>query len=370
MATEIFSARRQALRVGLAALTLGAAWPLRVGALPSPDVVLAAAWKRGERYQVGWLQLDAKASSPALRVIAALDVPTRAHGVWLDAQGALLAVARRPGDWLLRWARTQTPQWQWMAPGRSFNGHVITHRDGQRLYTTETDSDSGAGRVTLRDMRTLGVQHEWPTHGRDPHQLLWDEQTPNALVIANGGIETRPESGRIKLNKAEMDSSLVRLDAESGRLLGQWRLDDARLSLRHLAWSGAPQSRQLGIALQAEHDDEAQRVAAPVLALFDGKRLQAHAPSQALAGYGGDIAACANGFVVSCTRAGAVAEFDLEGGLRGFTELPQACALAAGEKLWVGGAPQALRQLDKSAVVVTLPEGLVLDNHWQVRRLG
>jgi hypothetical protein len=36
-------------------------------------------------------------------VSAALDVPTRAHGVWAEAGGTLLAVARRPGDWLLRW---------------------------------------------------------------------------------------------------------------------------------------------------------------------------------------------------------------------------------------------------------------------------
>lgn len=361
MATENFLARRDALRV-LGALALGAALPWSASAAPTSTVSLAAAWKRGDRYQVGWLQWDASATS--LRISAALDVPTRAHGVWLDAQGALLVVARRPGDWLLRWSLNEAPQWHWMPTERSLNGHVITHHDGQRLYTTETDTDSGAGLVALRDARTLAVQQEWPTHGRDPHQLLWDEQVPNALVIANGGLETRPESGRLKLNKAAMDSSLVRLDADSGALRGQWRLDDARLSLRHLAWSGAQHHRQLGIALQAEHDDETQRATAPVLAVFDGTRLHAHAAEKVLSGYGGDIAAHENGFAVSCTRAGGVAQFDLDGAWRGFTELPQACALAAGAQMWAGGAPQAARCIEQNHAVVALPEGLVLDNHW------
>lgn len=64
-----------------------------------------------------------------------------------------------------------------------------------------------------------------------------------------------------------MDSSLVRLQGDSGALLRQWRLSDQRLSLRHLAWN--TQRNVLGIALQAEHDQETERSMAPVLALFD-----------------------------------------------------------------------------------------------------
>ena len=40
----------------------------------------------------------------------------------------------------------------------------------------------------------------------------------------------------------------MRLDATMGRLMGQWRLQDPRLSLRHLAWG--PDGKTLGIALQ------------------------------------------------------------------------------------------------------------------------
>ena len=50
-----------------------------------------------------------------------------------------------------------------------------------------------------------------------------------------------------------MNSSLVRLDGDTGALLGRWRLHDPRLRLRHLA--GHPGRKVLGIALQAEHDD-------------------------------------------------------------------------------------------------------------------
>ena len=48
-----------------------------------------------------------------------------------------------------------------------------------------------------------------------------------------------------------MDASLVALHPGNGELLGQWRLADPYLSMRHLAWDARHQ--RLGIALQAEH---------------------------------------------------------------------------------------------------------------------
>jgi hypothetical protein len=124
-------------------------------------------------------------------VSAALDVPTRAHGVWAEAGGTLLAVARRPGDWLLRW-RPDAAQggkaiaWGWIEPDRAFNGHVIASPDGKRLYTTETNLETGQGLIGLRDAATLEKTGEWPTHGMDPHELLLDAD--GSLVVANGGI--------------------------------------------------------------------------------------------------------------------------------------------------------------------------------------
>src|SRR5688572_7618621 len=148
---------------------------------------LAAAWEGQDGYQVGVLAQH----GAALAVSAAMDVPTRAHGVWVEAGGTLLAVARRPGDWLLRW-RPDAAQggnaaaWGWIEPDRAFNGHVIASPDGKLLYTTETNLENGQGLIGLRDAATLEKTGEWLTHGMDPHELLLDAD--GSLMVANGGI--------------------------------------------------------------------------------------------------------------------------------------------------------------------------------------
>lgn len=304
---------------------------------------LAAAWDDAQgRHFAGWLA----ASATALRVQRAIELPTRAHGLHVEADGALLVVARRPGDWLLRWPAQGPAQWRWSEPDRRFNGHLLAL--GGRLLTSETDLDSGAGRVVVRERRSLQVMADWASHGIDAHQLLADAD--GSLLVANGGVTTRPETGRVKLARDRMDSSLVRLDADDGTLLGQWRLADRRLSLRHLARHAGG---GIGIALQAEHDDAAQRGAAPLLALFDGTALAIAAAPQVLAGYGGDIVATPAGFVVAATRAGGLARWSADGRWAGFTPLPEACPLAWHDgTLWAGGRD-------------TVPP-LRLDNHWLV----
>jgi hypothetical protein len=324
--------------------------------------VLAAAWQVDDRYRAGWLALRAGQSVTEL---GAIDVPTRAHHVGVDRAGRLLAVARRPGDWLLSVAAPgSAPLWHWIEPSRAFNGHAITSPDGRRVLTTETDLDSGAGLIGVRDAATLAKLDEWPTAGIDPHQLLWDAGSACGLFVANGGVATRPETGRTKHELARMDSSLARLDARDGRLSGQWRLGDPRLGLRHLAWHHAPGGRQLGIALQSEHDSAEARADAPVLALFDGQALRAAPSPMPLAGYGGDIAGSANGFVISCPRAGGLARFDAAGGWQGFSALPQACALAAttpGRHVLAAGLPRAV---DVEAADEFELGALRVDNHW------
>jgi len=333
------------------------------------ELRVAAAWQVGEQYRVGLLAL--KVGAP-VRELSSIEVPTRAHGVWADAAGHLVAVARRPGDWMLRWAGPgPAPQWQWSEPLRAFNGHALASPDGQRLYTTETDLDTGAGLLGVRDARTLARLDEWPTNGLDAHQLLWDPNHPGHLVVANGGIATLPETGRIKHGLDRMDSSLVRIDTRSGRLMGQWRLNDPRLSLRHLAWSG--DGTHLGIALQAEHADPAVRARAPVLAVFDGRTVTAIDAPRELAGYGGDIAASGNGFAVSCPRVQGVAHFSADASSavqwHGFSPLREACAVAAqrGAQLWVGGRPEAqLLTADGVEVGASTLGARQLDNHWSV----
>lgn len=343
--------RRRALLSGSAGW-LAMAWA-------QPAVHLAAAWSgpQAERHHVGWVE----ARSGSLRVLAATEVPSRAHGVGVEPDGSVLFVARRPGDWLLRWhPRTGALQWLWSDPDRRFTGHLSRPPTQPWLYTAETDLETGAGLLAARDPRTLALQAEWPTGGIDPHQLLADAD--GSLLLANGGIPTLPETGRAKWDLDRMDPSLVRLDPRTGRCLGQWRLDDARLSIRHLARHAGG---TIGIALQAEHDDATAKAQAPVLALFDGRTLHTVPAPMALAGYGGDIAATAAGFGVSVPRAGGVAHWAADGGWLGLRLLPGACALASGPGgLWAGGHDTAAHWTDAGAASRHAVPRLKLDNHW------
>ena len=340
-------------------------------AAPQTPARLAATWASGVdgSYHAG-LSLQNKEHLPkhghGLEAKNTIELPTRAHALLAGPDGALLVVARRPGDWLLRWrpGAAAEPQWAWAAPERAFNGHALWSADGTRLFTTETDLGSGAGLVGVRDARTLDLLAEWPTHGIDPHELLLD--AGGQLIVANGGVPTRPETGRAKGDLGGMDSSLVRLHAATGRRLGQWRLPDPRLSLRHLARTEVDGQPHIGIALQAEHGDAAARAAAPVLALFDGEGLRSVASPEPLAGYGGSIAACAGALWVSCPRVNGVARFDARGRWQGLVPLPEACALAPdsqGRRLWIGGLECAARH-DGARPAAFRATGLRLDNHW------
>jgi hypothetical protein len=349
--------QRRAFLIGLGAL-LGT--PGFVRAAPA-RVTLAAAWQAGNRYQVGVLDQDA---ARGLQIAGAFDVPTRAHGLLRERGGTLLAVARRPGDWLVRWSRSgRAIAWQWVEPRRAFSGHVLASPDGRILYTTEMNLDTGAGLIGVRDAASLEKRAEWPTHGIDAHELVWDAMNDRCLIIANGGVPTQPETGRVKRNLERMDSSLVRLDVRDGKLLGQWRLDDPRLSLRHMAWYR--DARVLGIALQAEHDDAAAKTRSPVLARFDGHSLRTVSAPVPLAGYGGDIAALEHTFAVSCPRAQGIALYGTDGAWHGFLPLAEACALAAASAaaLWAGGHPAALTWSHDKWATRPAPD-VRLDNHW------
>lgn len=377
--------RRHLLQSSLQAalgLTLGTALPwARAGA---SAVTLLAAWRQDARESIGLIELD----GAHWRMRSQLILPTRAHGLVVEPGGTVLAAARRPGDWLLRWRPgEEKAQWQWIEDDRRFNGHVIVAATGKRLvWTTETELEDGQGLIGVRDPVTLEKLDEWPTRGRDPHQLLALPQAvagfaAGTLMVANGGIPTLPETGRAKLldqrlKQQRMDSSLTALHPETGEVLGQWRLSDPYLSIRHLAFDA--RSGRLGIALQAEHPDAAQKQAAPVLAVWDGRTLRAAEEQPALLGYGGDIVALPQaladrgGFAVSCARANALALFSTEGRWQKTLPHPGAYALAGNEgHVWLGGDPDIL-EMD-APVRGTPPTAMLTqsgvrdwhwDNHW------
>ena len=310
----------------------------------SKPATLLAAWQTPNAHQIGLVEVG-DAQWQATRSII---VPTRAHGLAVEAGGSVLALARRPGDWLLRWhPDTGDTQWQWMEGDRRFNGHVAVRPQGDALWTTETDLETGQGMVGVRDRASLQKTAEWPTLGRDPHALMVLPKTlgripAGSLIVANGGIPALPETGRAKRNLERMDASLLALDPHTGVVLGQWRLSDPYLSIRHLAWD--PVSQRLGIALQAEHPDPAQRQAAPVLAVWDGAQLVPSVGQPGLHGYGGDICARpGGGFAVSCPRSNALALFTSAAVWQHNQSHRDVCALAAQAlQWWASGADGVL----------------------------
>jgi hypothetical protein len=348
-----------------------ALWPAAWAAGTQAEATLVAAWEAENQYRVGLINVNGERWTAG----PSLSVPTRPHALLAEPDGTVLAVARRPGDWLLRWRPGATAQqWHWIDGDRRFNGHATASADRTQLWTTETDLETAQGRLGVRDLRSLEKTDEWATHGMDPHELLVLPQAvgglpAGTLIVANGGIPTLPETGRSKRHLNRMDASLVALSPSSGERLGQWRLDDPFLSIRHLAWDAA--NATLGIALQAEHPTPEERWRAPVLAVWDGQRLTPTPEPTDLRGYGGAIAVRpGGGFLVGCPRANAVASFDTRARWSDNLPLQDACAVAAsGNQWWAGGSAGVLHKPQQPGATAQLAAATTAphwDNHWQV----
>jgi hypothetical protein len=248
--------RRTLLALATACATLSLA--ARARAAASQPVRVAGGWRMHDReYQVGALRVHWDAAR--IEIESAVTVSSRPHAVVPEAGGGFMAVATRPGTWMLRVdAEGRLARQVAMADegdARTLDGHVIASRDGQWLYTGETDRRSGEGWVSVRDARNLRKVHQFRTGGIDPHQILVADD--GMLLVANGGIPRTPTGGKRDLD--QMDPALVRLNPANGEVLGEWKLPDRRLSPHHIAWNqpaGSQQRRLLGIGLQAEHDME------------------------------------------------------------------------------------------------------------------
>jgi hypothetical protein len=367
--------QRRHLLTGAAGLLLA---PHAARAGEAAPLALGAAW-RGPReddpQRLGVIEIDWPQRRIGVRWSLAL--PSRAHGLTAEADGSLLAVAMRPGTWLLR-CDAQGRVMRRLAIGEEagghrFDGHAAASADGRWLYTTQSAPD-GRGFVAVRERDSLRKVEQWPTHGVDPHQLLLDAE--GDLVLANGGLLRTPEGRKRELER--MASSLVHLSRHDGALRGQWTLPDARLSLRHLAW-GRPQDGStplLGVALQAEHDDPAQRGAAPALAVWDGRDLRVATAAADGAGYAGDIApAGPGGFAISNhkLRRAFVWWPRQASALQAFAELDEPYALASPDRgsdadavLLACGAGVARWHPAQAPAMLRWPAPMALDNHWVV----
>lgn len=179
----------------------------------------------------------ARIIGPDGETLASADLPARGHGNAPHPNGRDVVIfARRPGPYALVVDLSTGDVRHTIRPAkdRHFYGHGAFSPDGGLMFATENDfaRDRGIlGIYDARDWRRLG---EVETHGLGPHQVL---RRGGRLYLGNGGILTRPATGRQKLNIDTMEPSLAVFDARDGRLIDQQGVPAElhRLSLRHLA---------------------------------------------------------------------------------------------------------------------------------------
>ncbi len=144
--------------------------------------------KAAQGYQVGVLAYH----GDTLQVSAALDVPTRAHGVWAEAR-------RRCWPWHAGRATgccaggpigdggAQAVAWGWAEPDRAFNGHVIASTDGKTALHHRNKPRNRPGPDRPARCRHAGknrrMAHPWHGPARAPAGCA-----TAASVVANGGI--------------------------------------------------------------------------------------------------------------------------------------------------------------------------------------
>ena len=179
--------------------------------------------------------------SGAGQIVFQIPLPARGHAAAAHPYRAeAVAFARRPGRFaLILNCATGNVSAELTSPkGRHFYGHGAFGADGRYLYTSENDFETAQGVIgvwdSAQDYKRIG---EFASGGVGPHDI---KLLPSGnLVVANGGIETHPESGRAKLNIATMEPNLTYL-TQSGEQLEQVGMgaDLHKNSIRHLAISG------------------------------------------------------------------------------------------------------------------------------------
>ena len=187
------------------------------------------------------------------------------------------------------------------------------------------------------------------------------------LVVANGGIETHPETGRTKLNLPTMRPNLSYV-ALSGAVIekhepaSEWH----RNSIRHLAISAIGQ-----VALACQWQGNLASVP-PLLATHRrGEALRFHAGEAGLErqmqGYAGSIAFSGDGLAIALTgpRGGAAAGFSAQGTPWQVRHHPDICgaAPAKGGFVFTSGNGDVLCMDGSNGLSVLARHALNWDNH-------
>lgn len=216
--------------------------------------------------------------------------------------------------------------------GLHFYGHGAFSKDGDRLYTTENDIETGEGRIGIWS-RSEGFARigQVGSGGIGPHEVLRLPGT-DVLAVANGGILTRPQTGREKLNLDTMRPNLT-LMSETGDVLDVAELPHAhhQNSLRHIA---AGNNGIIACAFQWQGD---LFDAPPLIATYSsGAGLHLlncnEAQIRALNGYGGSVAILPEDRIaLSSPRGGVLQLFDRQNGFLSQFRQDDVCGVSSTE---------------------------------------
>lgn len=197
---------------------------------PANELWISAQGDSPESFGLGW-------AGSANRNGRQIFTGFRGHGVFQHAlhKNSIIFLSRRPGTrgLELNLASGEIVGEFNCRPGNHLFGHGCFSRDGRVLFTTEANAKTATGQIVVRDAKNYKVLDEWSSHGVGPHDIRLLPQG-KTLVVANGGILTRTDSGRRPLNLATMNSSLSYIDATTGVLIDDHRVAEAKSSIRHL----------------------------------------------------------------------------------------------------------------------------------------
>ncbi|WP_310621372.1 DUF1513 domain-containing protein [Flexibacterium corallicola] len=310
------------------------------------------------------------------QIVFTAPLPDRGHSISFDRNsGKLIAFARRPGNFavLMDGNGTQNTKVFTSPDDRHFYGHGVFSSDGKLLYAPENDWQSKRGVIGIYDLSGTSPKRlgEIESHGVGPHDVLVCQKT-GALVVANGGIYTRPDKAREKLNIDSMKPNVSWVDPKTGELLVRNELPTSlhQLSLRHMSqdgegkvWIGGqyqgPTSHNPPLVAAITRDGEPKLLEMPGT-LQDG-----------LQNYIGSVTANRDGSVVatSCPRGGKVLFWKSEDlTLIGAQDIPDGCGVAPIDQqaFLISDGNGGVRYLEDAkdyAEVLAYHTGISWDNH-------
>ncbi|MDX1784833.1 MAG: DUF1513 domain-containing protein [Roseovarius sp.] len=297
-----------------------------------------------------------------------IPLPARGHAAAAHpTRPEAVAFARRPGTFaVVLDCMSGAPNAVLNAPeGRHFYGHGAFSQDGRWLFTTENDYEAGKGRIGVWDTaRGYARADEFASGGTGPHDIRRLPGT-DVLVVANGGIDTHPDTGRTALNIATMRPNLSYVAegqvVETAELPHDWHKN----SIRHLAVSARG---QVAFGMQWQGAGEAP----PLVGLHERgstPRLLSAPDEQwrKMQGYIGSVALAPGdrAVIVTSPRGNTVLVFDTGAQeLAASLPLADACGAApSGTGVLVSSGTGALALIEGGRLSQAAEAGLRWDNH-------